>query len=358
MLKPFLQAESALSLVQEREDPGTRINLATSPSSLEPFDVPDANLIVRSSDFVDFRVHKPVLAMASPFFKDLLSLPQPSDSESVEGLPVVQLPEGSELLNSLVSMLYPVRTVIPNSCDEVLYLLVIWSTTIPNSYYKVLYLLAACQKYEMTSVQKFIRDEVSLGEFPAPKGAEAFRAYAIAAKKGLVPEMEKAAHQTLDHPMTFEVLGEGLRLFEGWALRDLVSFRKRCKDNLIACLNTFIRVQPPGPSSIWVGCPEFMSARVPWAQNHGLPIWLNLFLLQNQNDLKLQKFTHPLDIPSRIRREYYTALQNHMNCTFCMRVHIMSGSTFCAELEDKLVQARDKVFFFIFFFKNRETYFP
>ena len=85
--------------------------------------MPDANLIIQSSDFVNFRVHKSVLAMASPFFKELLSLPQPSDSESVDGIPVVQLPESSELLNSLLSMLYPVRTVIPNSYEKVLYLL-------------------------------------------------------------------------------------------------------------------------------------------------------------------------------------------------------------------------------------------
>ena len=75
----------------------------------------------------------------------------------------------------------------------------------------------------MTSVQSSIRAEVSRGVFPAPNGAEAFAAYAIAAGKGLIPEMEKAARQTLDHPMTFEVLGEGLRLFEGWALRELVN---------------------------------------------------------------------------------------------------------------------------------------
>jgi hypothetical protein len=52
-----------------------------------------------------------------------VSLPQPSDSESVDGLPVVQLPEDSELLNSLISILYPVRMVIPNSYDKVPYLL-------------------------------------------------------------------------------------------------------------------------------------------------------------------------------------------------------------------------------------------
>ena len=117
----LLQAESALSLVQEQEDPQAQINPTTSPP--ETFDVSDTNLIIRSSDLVDFRVHKSVLAMASPFFKDLLSLPQPSDSEFIDGLPVVQLSESSELLNSLVSILYPVRTVIPNSYEKVLYFL-------------------------------------------------------------------------------------------------------------------------------------------------------------------------------------------------------------------------------------------
>ena len=86
---------------------------------LEPFDVPDANLIIRSSDYVDFRVHKPVLAMSSPFFKDLLSLPQPHDSDTVDGLPMIQFSEDSELLNCLFSMLYPLHPVRPNSYDKV-----------------------------------------------------------------------------------------------------------------------------------------------------------------------------------------------------------------------------------------------
>jgi hypothetical protein len=116
----LLQAESALVLVCEREDPQAQIYPAASATSpFEPFDVPDANLIVRSSDNIDFRVHKSLLVMASPFFKDLLSLRQPSDGEIVDGIPVVQLPEGSELLNSLFSILYPVTTVMPNSYEKV-----------------------------------------------------------------------------------------------------------------------------------------------------------------------------------------------------------------------------------------------
>jgi BTB/POZ domain len=105
--------------VCEREDPQAQIYSATS--SLEPFDVPDANIIIRSSDNVNFRVHKSLLVMTSSFFKDLFSLPQPSDGEVVDGLPVVRLPECSELLNSLFSVLYPVRTLMPSSYEKVLY---------------------------------------------------------------------------------------------------------------------------------------------------------------------------------------------------------------------------------------------
>jgi hypothetical protein len=112
--------------VRDQEDSGVQINLTISQPV---YDVSDTNLILRSSDLVDFRVHKSVLATVSPFFKDLLSLPQPSDSEIVDGLPVVQLPEGSELLNSFVSILYHVRR-----------------TVIPDSYEKVLHLLATCQQ--------------------------------------------------------------------------------------------------------------------------------------------------------------------------------------------------------------------
>ena len=195
----------------------------------------------------------------------------------------------------------------------------------------------------MASVQSSVRTAVSHGAFPAPKGAEAFVAYAIASGKGLIPEMENAARQTLDHPMTFEILGEGLRLFEGWALLALASFRKRCRDNLVTCLDSFFEIEHPGPSSIWVGCPEVNRSSWNMPPTLVLPTWLNKLLSQCQDDLKRQEFTDALDVHSRIRGVYSTALQTHASCNSCMLVHIKNGSTFCAELENKLAQAREKV---------------
>jgi hypothetical protein len=177
-----------------------------SPVSFR-MNVPDANIIIRSSGQVNFRVHKSLLAMSSPFFEDMLSLPQPPDGEVVDGLPVIQLPENAGLLNCLVSLLYPISPIIP------------------GSYEKVFALLAACQKYDMVSIQYYIRAEIQRGVFPAPVEAEAFNAYALASSMGLVLETENAARLTLGQPMTFESLGEGLRSFKGRALCELVRYR-------------------------------------------------------------------------------------------------------------------------------------
>ena len=178
-----------------------------SPSVRSCLDIPDANVVLRSSDQVNFRVHKGVLALSSPFFKDLLSLPQPPFDELVDGLPVVQVPENADLLNSIVTLLYPVPDVIP------------------RSYKKVFALLVACQRYDMVLMQSYIREEVKRGSFPEPDRTEAFTAYAIASSMGLEPEMEHAARLTLGQPMTLESLGEDLRSFKGRALRDLILYR-------------------------------------------------------------------------------------------------------------------------------------
>ena len=143
----------------------------------------------------------------------MLSLPQPPDDETVDGLPVVQLSEDAGVLNCLVSLLYPISPVIP------------------SSYQKVFALLAACQKYDMVSLQSYIRTEVQRGTYPGPVAAEAFGAYAIANSMGLVLEAEKAACLTVGQPLTFESLGEGLRSFNGHSLCELIRYRGVNKNN-------------------------------------------------------------------------------------------------------------------------------
>ena len=150
----------------------------------------------------------------------MFSLPQHANNEDIDGLPVVHLSEDAEVLNSLISMLYPVPPEIPSNDDN------------------ILALLAASQKYDMVAVQSSIRAEASHRGLLSPKGAEAFRVHAIAWRRRLIPKMETAARLTLDYPMTFDYLGEALRSFEGWVLRDLANLRQRCRDSLTPCFNS------------------------------------------------------------------------------------------------------------------------
>jgi len=233
---------------------------------------------------------------------------------------------------------------------------------IPASYDRILALLAAAQKYEMDAVQSSIRAEVARGPSPTLDGAKTFRAYAIASSSGLRPEMDMAARLTLDQPMTFEHLGDELRLFEGRALRELVSFREQCRDNLTSCFKSFLDIDS-GPSKIWVGCLRHKTEQLDPVKDHRrkgpkgrrvtnsgleaahtLPSWLHDIFQHEIGELE-QAFTRPLIKPSSIREKYLEALQSHASpvlCTFCVRVHVMRGEWYCVQLEQALAHARAK----------------
>jgi hypothetical protein len=301
--------------------------------------ISEADLIIQSSDFVKFRVHKSILAFSSEVFRDMFSLPQPSN-ETVEGLPVLDLSENAELVRALITVLYPIPSEIPVSYD------------------RVLALLAAAQKYDMPAVQSSIRAEVGHRKLTAQTGDEAFRAFAIASRNDLSPEINTAANLTLDYPMTLQNIGDDLHLFEGWALRDLATFRRCRRDEMLSCFESFLNGHN-GPSKAWVGCPESprLQASSYWggSTNDGqsfLPPWLSKLFKEQIAELK-HNFTNPLMQPSSLRKKYFAALQSHTTCThsynppkaceFCFEVHVRQGEEYCTELEEKLRLARDKV---------------
>ncbi|KAI0698249.1 hypothetical protein BC835DRAFT_1466668 [Cytidiella melzeri] len=58
----------------------------------DPFNLPTADVVFRTSDHVDFHVHKLILSIASPFFTGMFSLPQPSSTLSIniEAIPITK----------------------------------------------------------------------------------------------------------------------------------------------------------------------------------------------------------------------------------------------------------------------------
>lgn len=94
----------------------------------EPFDdeYRDADVVLRSADLTDFYLHKVVLRRASPYFADMLSLPQPTtvDDEHAgssvglndrgasqpgsRNLPIIPVSEPAAVLDTVMRMCYPV----------------------------------------------------------------------------------------------------------------------------------------------------------------------------------------------------------------------------------------------------------
>lgn len=76
-----------------------------------PYADTDADIILRSSDGVDFRVHRLFLSKASPIFADMFTLPSPRDAPTgdkrKDELPVVEMSENESSLRLLLEYCYP-----------------------------------------------------------------------------------------------------------------------------------------------------------------------------------------------------------------------------------------------------------
>ncbi|KAH9166761.1 hypothetical protein EDB89DRAFT_2075482 [Lactarius sanguifluus] len=329
------KAESKLSIFKLGTETNLRCYMGPSAVPLPPpecLDLSDADVVVRTSDLTSFLAHKSVLASSSWIFRDMFTLPWPPNNEMVNGLPVVDISEEVGLVRSLITMLYPIPSELPASYD------------------RVLALLAAAQKYDMGAVQSSIRAEVTRRPPPTLDGAQAFHAYAIVSNCRLIPEMEVVAQLTLDRPMMFEYLGDELELFEGRALRELASFRKGCRDNLVSCIESFLSIN--SASKIWVDCPRRPKTSQPKTSppktsppTVTLPTWVHNLFSPLIEELK-QAFTSPLIKPSSIREKYLEGLRKHAApdlCTFCLGVHALKGEWYCMQLEKALAQAREKM---------------
>ncbi|KZT07317.1 uncharacterized protein LAESUDRAFT_812302 [Laetiporus sulphureus 93-53] len=69
-----------------------------------PFNRTDADVVLRSSDGVDFHVHRAILTVASPFFETMFRLPQPASSPPE----AIDVTENNKTLDVLLRICYPV----------------------------------------------------------------------------------------------------------------------------------------------------------------------------------------------------------------------------------------------------------
>ncbi|KAI9441451.1 hypothetical protein H4582DRAFT_1384549 [Lactarius indigo] len=200
-----------------------------------PFDDSDADIVLRSGFTsvltpgstdnrvipTDFLVHKLFLIKASSVFKSLLSSSTENldqqDAEALrhgirhdiqlEGnLPVLYLPEDRDTVHRLLTAIYPVDIVYPETFE-----------TMTKTF-------AAARKYGMPSVLTLFRTYCNRVA-PVVTTENAFRAYVFASNEGLKEEALETALVTLSLPQTFETYGSSLCNASGPALRALWKHR-------------------------------------------------------------------------------------------------------------------------------------
>jgi hypothetical protein len=188
-----------------------------------PFDsnAADANVILRSSDNVDFRVVKAFLSYSSPIFRDMFSLPRQDEDGSVDdlrdGLPIVLLTEHSDVVYRLLQFCYPACAMIEMAK---------W-----DSLQVILALLEPSHKYGMDGVERRAREALISSRFV---DAEPLRVFALAIHHKLEPEAKVAAAKTLALPLLGRAYIPELELITGGDYLRLEEYRRACAEVAMA----------------------------------------------------------------------------------------------------------------------------
>lgn len=92
-----------------------------SPRQAEaPFNDSAADVILRTSDLVDFSVNRFTLSLASPIFRDMFEFGRPTDDSGIHPTrPIIQVSESSTTLERLLRLCYPVHEPVMSEVSHV-----------------------------------------------------------------------------------------------------------------------------------------------------------------------------------------------------------------------------------------------
>ena len=149
------------------------------------FTTHDGDIILRAGQKPgstgDFRVHKFILSLASPVFKDMLAFPQPSNqNRNIESpIPTVDIPDSPEVIDAILRFIYP--GVEPPKVTQISVLAALFS---------------AADKYNITSIYPVLREPLK-----AFLPQNSFRVYIIACQFGFLEEAKAAARVSTSRSM-------------------------------------------------------------------------------------------------------------------------------------------------------------
>ncbi|KAF9233457.1 hypothetical protein BU15DRAFT_80065 [Melanogaster broomeanus] len=193
-----------------------------SPYAASPFDHAKADIILRTSDNIDFRVFKLFLSLASPFFESLFDIPQPieaSDEQEIkDGLAVIPVSEDSKTLDTLLRFCYPCTLAEDPNLEQLK---------------DVTDVLEAAKKYSIDAIERKVGQAVSN---PKILEVEPLRCFAIAHHGQLRDETLLAAKYTLRQPLIPSWFEE-IELLSSADLLALLTYHQKC-GNAVYALKT------------------------------------------------------------------------------------------------------------------------
>ena len=201
-----------------------------------PFDDSDADVILRSSgpDRVDFMVYKVILSKASPVFRTMLSLYQPTKGTPKESLPIIDLAEDSKTLVALLSVIYPHTS----GSDE------------QPSLNDLIAALDMARKYDMTTASRRLLIDFEGSKAMRDSPVEAFCA---AYSRELGEAAQIAATASLKHRLNLDDIGNALEYTNGPAFHRLWKFHRACSAAAVKAIS--------GPNFRWIPSTTWWSDR-------------------------------------------------------------------------------------------------
>ena len=189
---------------------------------------PDGDVILRSTHPTgsrDFRVHKLFLSYASPVFRDMFKLPQPSSPASE--VDIVDLVDPPQVLELILRFIYPCPSPVISDL-----------TLLPE-------VLILADKYDIEVVRSGLRPSLTnLAK------TEPLRAYAIACRLGLEDEMKIASSHTLSINLpALTRLPDEFKLIPATEYHRLIHLHARYRDAIL----TIATESLPTPSGFAFG---------------------------------------------------------------------------------------------------------
>ncbi len=214
-------------------------NQPTLASFGPPFDDDDADIILRSSDQIEFLVYKAILSKASPVFKTMFSLPQPATDIAQDSRPIVDLAENSGVLATVLSAIYPHPLVMADSL----------------SLDDLIAILETARKYDMATASRVLLMDPTCTE---SLRNSPFDVFCAAYSRELREAAQMAAKASLKYRLTLNDIGDKLQYMNGSAVHRLWKFHRACSAAALTAIpdnNIFIWM-PPAPTTWWLSTPE------------------------------------------------------------------------------------------------------